>query len=180
MVHAVIKRDIVGEAVQIAPLGLRRSQSTRHLTNPVYPLAFLPHAFRRGVGAHAAARRPNDNEGFAFVFCDIHNGHIVRLNELAFVDHVLEPRVNFIRWHARRNAMPRRILANANDEISSAPVINIIGKRANSLKRRLRIPRLFELNAGIFHDITLDQGFYACRKPHGISLSLSRCLRMIV
>ena len=180
MVHAIIERDIIGEVVQVASLSLGWRQSARHFAYPINPLALFPHAFRGGVGAHASAGRPNDDEGFALVLSNVHNGHVVGLDKLALVDHILEPQINFIRRHPHYRSIACSILANANDEIPSTPVVNIIGERANSLERCLRIPRLLEFDARTFHNSPFDQGFYTCRKSHGISSSLSYCCRMIV
>lgn len=66
--------------------------------------------------------------------CNLSDGHVTRLDELALIEHILEIDIRlFLRntdeffWLAVR-------FGNANNDVAATPIIEIIGKRAYRFK----------------------------------------------
>ena len=85
---------------------------------------------------------------------DVPERHVFRLNKLAFIENILEISVDFLRINADEFARYSRLIANADDEVSASPIVQVVGKRANGFERRFWSPCFFKLNSSRFHDFS--------------------------
>ena len=152
---SVVKRDVIGKSEQIPRFFLRRSDRARHFADIINPFfVALRHGFRGRIRTNASTRSPNDDELLVFVISDLDDRHILRLNEFALVQHILEKAVNSPRRHADKLIRLTIFTAFHSDhKITAAPVVDIVGKSANRLQRRFGIPSLFELDPSPLNDV---------------------------
>ena len=90
MIHTIIKGHIVRKSIQLTFLFFRGLNGACHFTDPVdtFPAIFA-HIFRRRVWAHAAAGSPHNKEHLTGILYDFSDGHILRLNQFALIQHIL-------------------------------------------------------------------------------------------
>ena len=104
----------------------------------------------------APSRTPDHDAGFALVCADLGDGHVRRLYKLALIEHVLEPGIDLFSRNANQMSSARKCaeafvgisflnVANPKNDITTAPVVDVVRKRANGLERRLRVPGFLEL-----------------------------------
>ena len=134
MIHSVIEGDIIRQIVKVFLLLLRRNDRACHFTNPINPLfAVLRHISRRGVGAITSTRCPHNDEEFLLILHYLRDGHILRLDALALVQHILQVAVDLLLWHTGQAVRLALIVLDADDQIAAAPVVNVVGKGADGL-----------------------------------------------
>ena len=131
MVDSVVKRDVVGQIVEITLLGFRGGNGACHFSDIVNPFFAV---FRKTPGRRVWPRistgRPNDNKLFAFVIYHFNDGKIFRLNQFTLVQQIFLVCIDFLRRHSLQWKGRSSILFfNADHNIAAAPVVDIIGKR---------------------------------------------------
>ena len=168
MIDTIVEGNVVGQVVEIRLFLMTRLDGACHLANPMDAIGFPAHALRRRIRPLAAAWRPYQDECLAFVSRDFRDGHIGWLYELALIEHILEPDIGFRCRHAYE-FMSSGILTNANDNISPAPIVDIVGKGADGLEGCLRIPGLFELYAFPFDCVAFEKRLDVCGQCHNDS-----------
>lgn len=130
VVDPVVKRDIVGQIVEIPFFLLGGHNGAGHFPDIANTLLLLfGHRLGGGVGAQIPARRPDHNEFLVLIVHHFNDGQIFWLDTLALVKHILQITVYFVCWNAfQRVNRPAVLFLNADHEVTAAPVVNIVGK----------------------------------------------------
>ena len=156
VVDPVVKRDIVGQIVEVPFLLLGGHDGAGHFPDiaDALPLV-LSHRLRGGVGAQVPARCPDYNEFSVLVVHHLDDGQILWLDTLALVEHIFQIAVYFVRGNAFQRMNRSAVLfLNANDEVTAAPVVNVVGKSADCLERCLGIPGLLKFDSGPLNSVS--------------------------
>ena len=134
VIHPIIEGNIIRQIIKIFLLLLSRYNGACHFANPINPLfAILRHISRRGVGSIASTRSPHNDKEFLLILHYLRNGHILRLDALAFVQHILQIAVDLLLRHTGQAVGLALIVLDTDDQIAAAPVVNIVGEGADGL-----------------------------------------------
>ena len=159
-IRAVIKRHVPCQFKELFLVLKCRLDGTRKLADIVSlrRLDILGNALRAPIGAFAPARRPDNQQTLALVHARLDNRQIDRLDEMTDIQQLLLNHIHLIRLNSLyRKHRPPVLLGNPNNNISAAPVVNVIGKGAQGVKNLFGVPPFLVLDACPFHLAMVDQ-----------------------
>ena len=143
VVDSVIKGDIVGQIIEVPFLLLGGHNGAGHFPDVADKLLLLfGHQLGGGVGAQIPARPPDYNKFLVLIVHHFDDGQILRLDTLDLLSISFRYAVYFVCWNAFQGMnRPAVLFLNVDDEVTAAPVVNVIGKGANCLERCLGIEK---------------------------------------
>ena len=159
-IRAVIKRHVPRQLKELFLILPCRLDGTRKLADIVSlrRLDILGNALRAPIGAFAPARRPDNQQTLALVHARLNNRQIDRLDEVTGIQQLLLNKIHLIRINPLyRKNRPPVLLGNSDNDVSAAPVVDVIGKGADRVGYPLGIPPFLVLDASPLHLAVVDQ-----------------------
>ena len=168
-VRTIIERHIARQFKKLFLNQTGRLDRTRHLPDIIGPrrLALFQNSLGTGIRTLTSTRSPDNQQSLSLVLDRFDNGQIKRLNQMANAQQLLLNAVD----RSRRQTLHRKdrlavLLLHAQNHISAAPVVKVIGKCTKRMQNLFRVPPLLVLNASPFHLAVVNQVVYVDRERH--------------
>ena len=170
VVHPVVEGNVVSEAEEFALVTALCADGARTFADVICPLGV---GFTQGdpglVRTGRAAGSPENQDVPAIDHGRLHHRMIEGLDRgVAEVKDFLLNRIDALRIETdRRHLCVTVLFGHADDDVTAAEIVEVVGERAKGVQHRFRIPAFLQLNALGFHEGTGKQGGDVDGKRHG-------------